>query len=186
MRPADERDFVDYVAARLPALHRTAFLLCGDPHRADDIAQATATTLYHQWRRVRAADNPDAYVHRILVRKYLDEKRLGWARVRLMASPPAGEPEPAASGIEDRDELRTALAELPRAQRTALVLRFLCDLSVADTATAMRCSTSNVKGHTARGLLALRRILAPAAPPADRGSRPGSAAEPNHEPRSGR
>jgi RNA polymerase sigma-70 factor (sigma-E family) len=173
MRADDERDFVEYLSARMPALHRAAFLLCGDPHRADDVAQATATTLYRQWRRVRAADHPDAYVHRILVRKYLDEKRLHWARVRLMPAPPVEESTETATAVEDRDELRTALAGLPRAQRTALVLRFLCDLSVVDTAVAMRCSPSNVKGHTSRGLLALRRILAPNGEPIDNESRSG-------------
>jgi RNA polymerase sigma factor (sigma-70 family) len=137
------------------------------------VAQATATTLYRRWRRVRAADHPDAYVHRILVRKYLDEKRLSWARVRLMSTPPDTGPAEPASSVEDRDELRTALARLPRAQRTALVLRFLCDLSVADTAIAMNCSPSNVKGHTSRGLLALRRILAPNGEPIDNESRSG-------------
>src|SRR5688500_11569512 len=119
MRATDERDFIEYVSARMPALHRAAYLLCGDAHRADDIAQATATALYRQWRRVRAADHPDAYVHRVLVRKYLDEKRLAWARVRLMPSPPVRERvEAPATGVEDRDELRTALAVLPPAQRT--------------------------------------------------------------------
>jgi RNA polymerase sigma-70 factor (sigma-E family) len=174
MRADDEHDFVEYVSVRMPALHRAAYVLCGDTHRADDIAQATATALYRQWRRVREADRPDAYVHRILVRKYLDEKRLSWARVRLMPSPPLEETGETGTAFEERDELRTALAALPRAQRTALVLRFLCDLSVADTAIAMHCSPSNVKGHTSRGLLALRRILAPNGEPID------------NEPRSGR
>jgi DNA-directed RNA polymerase specialized sigma24 family protein len=53
------------------------------------------------------------------------------------------------------------------------VLRFVCDLSVADTAIAMRCSPSNVKGHTSRGLLALRRILAPDGEPIDTDPRSG-------------
>jgi RNA polymerase sigma-70 factor (sigma-E family) len=166
MRTIHEDDYVEYVTARLPALHRAAYLLCGDAHRADDIVQATATALYRHWRRARAADNLDAYVHRMLVRKYLDETRSGWARVRLLG----GRPEPATgpdrasesgsgSGVEERDSLRTALAKLPNSQRTVLVLRFACDMSVEDVAAALRCSTGNVKSHTSRGLAALRRVL---------------------------
>jgi RNA polymerase sigma factor (sigma-70 family) len=61
--------------------------------------------------------------------------------------------------VELRDELVTALARLPHRQRAALVLRFLCDMSVEDVATAMRCSTGNVKSQTSRGLAAMRQVL---------------------------
>jgi DNA-directed RNA polymerase specialized sigma24 family protein len=54
-------DYVEYVSARLPALHRAAYLLCGDAHRADDIVQATITTLSVNWRRASRADNLDGY-----------------------------------------------------------------------------------------------------------------------------
>jgi RNA polymerase sigma-70 factor (sigma-E family) len=160
MHGDDEREFVEYVSARLPALHRTAFLLCGDGHLADDIVQSAATALYRYWHKARAADNLDAYVHRILVRKYLDEVRGSRLRTWLTPSPPE-RPAPAETGIEERDALQTALAGLPRSQRTVLVLRFVCDLSVDDTAAILRCSASNVKGHTSRGLAALRRLLSP-------------------------
>ncbi|MFD0745619.1 sigma factor-like helix-turn-helix DNA-binding protein [Phytohabitans flavus] len=103
------------------------------------------------------ADNLDAYVQRILVRKHLDERRLGWSRVRLLPEPP-DTTAPATGDVEIREELRAALEQLPRAQRTVLVLRFACDLSVGDVAAVMRCSPSNVKSHTARGLAALRHL----------------------------
>jgi RNA polymerase sigma-70 factor (sigma-E family) len=139
-------------------LHRAAYLMCGDPHRADDIVQATMTKLYHKWRHVRAADSIEAYVHRMLVNEFLTERRHGWARVRLMADAPERAAAPAGS-VEDRDELRAALARLPRTQRTVLVLRFACDMSVEDVAAALRCSEGTVKSHTSRGLAALRHLL---------------------------
>jgi DNA-directed RNA polymerase specialized sigma24 family protein len=100
----------------------------------DDIVQATATAVYRHWRRARAAGNTDAYVHRMLVRKYLDEKRVGWARVQLMPAPPDlavadSRQLPRSADVEARDELRTALSELPRAQHAVLVLRYACDRS---------------------------------------------------------
>ena len=68
MRTADEEQYVEYVTARLPGLRRTAYLLCGDAHRADDVVQATITKLFLHWRRAREAENLDGYVHAILVR----------------------------------------------------------------------------------------------------------------------
>src|SRR5262249_15990480 len=88
MRAEYEAEYVEYVTARLGRLHRAAYLLCGDAPRADDIVQATVTALYVQWRRARSAEHLDAYVHRILVRRYLDEKRLAWSRVVLSATSP--------------------------------------------------------------------------------------------------
>jgi RNA polymerase sigma-70 factor (sigma-E family) len=153
-----EREYVEYVSARLPALRRAAYLLCRDPHRADDIVQATTTALYRTWRRVRAADSIDGYVHRTLVRKYLDERRLPWNRVRLMWQIPDPVEHPV-SRIEDRDQLRAALARLSHAQRTVLVLRFVCDLSVEQVAEILGTSQSNVKSHCARGLAAMRKAI---------------------------
>ena len=160
MRPELQREYVEYVRGRLPRLHRAAYLLCGDPHRADDIVQATLTALYVNWKRAAAADNLDGYVHRILVRRYLDDRRLRWSKVRLTdLLPEDGTAAPADHRVADRDELVTALRALPKGQRAVLVLRFLVDLSVEDTAQALDCSAGNVKSQSARGLTALRGHL---------------------------
>ena len=160
MRPEQERDYADYVSGRLPRLHRTAYMLCGDVHRADDIVSATLTALYMNWKRAAAADNVDGYVHRILVRRYLDERRLRWSRVRLGPLPPDASTVAAAEhGVDERDELMTALRTLPKGQRAVVVLRYLNDLSVEATAEALGCSAGNVKSQCARGLSALREAL---------------------------
>src|SRR5258706_578774 len=156
-----EREFVEYVSARLPGLHRTAFLMCGDAHLADDVVQQTIRAVYVNGRGVSGADNVDAYVHRMLVHKLVDEKRLSWAKVRLLGGTPEPERPPVTPHDElaERDSLLAALAHLPRGQRTVLVLRFLCDLSLAHTAAAMGCSERNVKSQTARALAAVRLLL---------------------------
>jgi len=158
MRPEDETEYVEYVTARMPVLHRTAYLLCGDAHRADDIVQTTLTKLYRHWRRAAGVDNTDAYVRQMLVRTYLDDRRGGWSRVWLMSEAP-DRPSAGTPGIEERDAVNDLLAGLPPAQRAVLTLRFACDLSVAEVATLLNCSTGNVKSHTSRGLAALRRRL---------------------------
>jgi RNA polymerase sigma-70 factor (sigma-E family) len=162
MRPDQEREYIEYVTGRLARLHRTAYLLCGDGHRADDIVQTTLTALYTQWKRVAAADNVDAYVHSILVRRYLDERRLRWSRVRLGDVPPhAATVEAADNGIVERDALMAALRVLPKGQRAVVVLRYFDDLSVEATAEALKCSVGNVKSQCARGLATLRAALGP-------------------------
>ncbi|WP_436527513.1 SigE family RNA polymerase sigma factor [Actinoplanes sp. HUAS TT8] len=158
MRSDHEKEYADYVAGRLSRLHRAAYLLCADPHQADDIVQATVTSLYLNWRRAVRADDLDAYVHRILVRRYLDERRRRWSRVLLGDRIP-DRPAPAAADVEERDALMTALRSLPRGQRAVVVLRFFSDLSVEATAEALGCSVGNVKSQCARGLAALRTAL---------------------------
>jgi RNA polymerase sigma-70 factor (sigma-E family) len=158
MPPEAEREYVEYVSARLPRLHRAAFLLCGDAHRADDIVQATLTTLYLKWSRAAAADNLDGYVHRILVRRFLDEKRQRWSRVALYASTPEQGTRDD-HGVEERDLVVTALRQLPKGQRAVLVLRFFCDLTVEVTAQVLGCSVGNVKSQSSRGLATLRRAM---------------------------
>ncbi|GIH19598.1 SigE family RNA polymerase sigma factor [Rugosimonospora africana] len=158
MRSETQREYVDYVTARLPHLKRAAYLLCGDSDRADDIVQATVTALYVHWQRATTVDNLDGYVHRMLVRRYLDEKRHRWSRVVLTETLPDRGVAPA-DGVEDSDLVSSALRRLAPGQRAVLVLRFLCDLSVEDTAAALRCSQGNVKAQTARALDALRSLM---------------------------
>lgn len=159
MSRADE-EYTARVRELLPRLRRTAYLLCADWDRADDLVQATITRLYVKWRRARAADSLDAYVRTMLVRQFLGEQRAGWrTRVSVVDSVP-DLPAPGPD-VEAGLDLRRALEAVPPRQRATLVLRFFCDLSVEQTAAALGCSAGNVKSQTSRGLTALRAILGP-------------------------
>src|SRR5215467_13367516 len=117
-----DAEFTDFVAVRLPALRRVAFLLCQDWHQADDLVQVAITRLYANWRRAAVMDHTEAYVRTILVREYLSERRSGWAR---RVSLDAVVPELAAVQ-PDRDvglDINAALAGLPPRQRATIVLR---------------------------------------------------------------
>jgi RNA polymerase sigma-70 factor (sigma-E family) len=157
MSLANEGAFRSFAIARRPALRRSAYLLCGDWHRADDLVQTALVKLYVAWPRVQGDGPPDAYVQRILVRCFLDEKRRPWRRespveiVDLDAA--AGRPE------DELLDLRSALGRLPRRQRATLLLRFWLDMSVAQTADALGCSEGTVKSQTARALTTLRDLL---------------------------
>lgn len=156
-----ERDYVDYVTVHLPSLHRVARLLCRDEHRAEDIVQSTITKLYIHWRRASASTNLDSYVRTMLVRTFLSEQRLAWAKVRLFGFPQDIPRSPAvpAPDVETRDLVHTALSRVAPKQRAVLVLRFLCDLPVAEVAEILGCSSGNVTSLTTHGLRRLRALL---------------------------
>jgi RNA polymerase sigma-70 factor (sigma-E family) len=157
MSEADESAFRAYAVSRRPALRRTAYLMCGDWHQADDLVQTALTKLFVAWKRVRNDDQPDAYTRRILTRCYLDERRRPWRRespVDVLDDRPARtRPD------EDALDLRDALAVLSARQRATLVLRFWADASVAETAAALSCSEGTVKSQTARAIATLRSLL---------------------------
>ncbi|MGX7824063.1 SigE family RNA polymerase sigma factor [Actinokineospora sp. 24-640] len=151
-------EFAAYFAARADAMRGTAYLLCGDWHRAEDLVQSAFVKLYRVWNRVSRRDRLDAYTRQIVVRTFLDESRRGFFHRERVTDQPA-DGSLAAERPEDRMVLLAALARVPLRQRTALVLRFWEDLSVEETATAMRCSTGTVKSQTSRGLSTLRALL---------------------------
>ena len=165
MNAGRDPEFTEYVGARLPWLRRTAFLLCQDWSRADDLVQAAITSLYVHWGRARAVEHTDSYARTILVRVYLSEQRSGWMRrVSLSGRLPDRPDRPGRAADHDAViDLRDALARVPPRQRATLVLRYYSDLTVEQTAKVLGCSAGTVKSQTAKGLLALRRALEPAA-----------------------
>jgi RNA polymerase sigma-70 factor (sigma-E family) len=153
-----ESQYTEYVSARMPVLRRTAFLLCGDSHRADDLVQAAITRLYLHWRKASGVENLDAYVRAILVRAFLNDQRRGWFQRERVTAEPAELPAPA-TDPETKAVLHAALATVPPRQRAALVLRFLFDLPVAEVAALLGCAEGTVKSLTSDGLKSLRRKL---------------------------
>ena len=151
MRSASDEGYVEYVEARLPALKRLAYLLCGDDHRADDLVQESIVKLYVKWSTASRADNLDAYARAIVVRTHIDNGRRPWSRVSLFGQAPdqRGEPDRDRS---DRYLLHDALGRLPAGQRAVLVLRYLCDLSIDEVAGNLGCSPGTVKSQSAHGL----------------------------------
>jgi RNA polymerase sigma-70 factor (sigma-E family) len=157
----DEQDFAEYFAARRDAVRRSAYLLCGDWHRADDFAQTAFVALHRRWRKIRDRGALDAYVRRTLVRAVIDESRRPWRRERFVDELPEtpGDTGELGDSVATRSALLDGLRAVPPRQRAVLVLRFLEGLDVAATARALKCSEGTVKSQTARGLTALREAL---------------------------
>jgi RNA polymerase sigma-70 factor (sigma-E family) len=155
--PPDDR-YTRYVRGRMAYWRRTAYLMCGDWDRGDDVVQRVLTELYRKWPRVHRQDNPDALVRTMLMRRLLDERRSRWSRVRLSADLPEA-PAPATPDVGERMAMVAALRRVAPRQRAVLVLRFFEDLTVEETADALNCSAGTVKSQTAKGLATLRRLL---------------------------
>ncbi len=163
MRRSEEQGFTEFAAAHHEWLVRTGSALAGDPHAGQDLAQEALVKAYVKWRRVRAADNPRAYLRTILVRCAIDASRRP-AR-REVARENGDLPEPLrrvddhAQALVDRDHVNAALDALPPRQRQVLVLRFVEDLDVATTADLLRVREGTVKSTTHAALAALRAGL---------------------------
>ena len=153
-------DFEDYVAARGRALERYAFVLSGDPHTAEDLVQTALLKAYRRWRRVSAAEHPDAYVRRIVTTSYLDwRRRRGNAEEPVGELPDTGSGPDLADGVVRRDELRRALGALTPQQRAVLVLRHYEGYDDAAIAAVLKCGEGTVRTHASRGAERLRRAL---------------------------
>ncbi len=175
MNRSRDAEYTEYVTARLPSLRELAAVLCGDWQRADDLVQATLTTLYVHWGRAGAASHPDAYARAVLVREFIHERRSAWVKRVSLGGRVADSPA-AAVDHDAALDLRAAVSALPPRQRATLVLRFYCDLNVDQAAEILGCSPGTVKSQTAKALAAVRRTLRPA-PAAGSGGQPAAAAE---------
>ncbi len=161
MEQREEQEFAEYFAARRDAVRRTAYALCGDWHRADDLAQTAFVALHRRWRKIRDRGALDAYVRKTLVRAMIDETRRPWRRERYVEEMPevASSDSEVGDAVATRSALLGGLRRVPPRQRAVLVLRFLEGLDVAAVAEAMKCSEGTVKSQTARGLATLRDVL---------------------------
>jgi RNA polymerase sigma-70 factor (sigma-E family) len=162
MTKIDQTGFHEFVGSRLEMWRRAAYLLSRDWHGADDLVGITVGRLYRNWSRACAADNIDAYVHGMLAHAFLDERRRPWRRERAEAGTAfnGGGVDVPMNAIEERETLLALVRQLPPRRRAVVVLRFYCDLSVAQTAAVMGLSEGTVKSQCARGLDALRNLLA--------------------------
>jgi RNA polymerase sigma-70 factor (sigma-E family) len=156
-----DAEFREFTRTRASQLHQCAYLLCGDWHLAHDLVQDTLVKAYQHWPRVRSAENPDAYVRRIL----LNEVRGRWRRRERSVPVPRFTDgiEPVTHDTTDeiarRAGLMQALVALPLRQRATVVIRYLEGMSERETAAVLGCSEGTVKSQSARALGTLRKYL---------------------------
>lgn len=156
MGPEQDADFAAFVIAAQPRLRRTAYLICADWHRAEDIVQTALAQMHSRWARLCAGEGPAGYVHRAVVNAAIDELRRPWRREHATDTLPERSTPPD-DGLTV--EVLAALATLPARRRAVVVLRYVEDLDVEATAHLLGISTGTVKSQSAKGLAALRTVL---------------------------
>jgi RNA polymerase sigma-70 factor (sigma-E family) len=152
-----ETEFVELATARGAALFRTALLLTGDWHAAEDVVQETLGKLYVHWSQVARADDPAAYARAVLVRTFLSGRRR-----RSSTERPRADVDPGVVHDEDlalRQTLLAALAQLSAQDRAVLVLRYWEDLDAAAAAELLGSTPAAVRTRSKRALAKLRELV---------------------------
>lgn len=154
---AKDAEFSAWMAARQPALLRTAYLLSSDHHGAEDLVQVTLAKVYLTWTKVHTREAIDGYARRILINEHNSLWRRAWKkRETVSAEIPEWIPTHDTYDEGRNSALWKLVKTLPRRQRAAVVLRYYEELSEAETADVLRCSVGTVKSQTSRALATLR------------------------------
>lgn len=153
-------EFEAWMAARQHKLLRTAYLLTGDVHAAEDLTQTALAKVYLAWDRVSAAQNVDAYARKILVNEHTSMWRRMWRHREVVTDTsaydvPVSSPEYDGVGAA----LWEAVCSLPDRQRAVVVLRYYEQLSEKETADALGVSLGTIKSQSSRALDTLRTRL---------------------------
>ena len=145
-------DFTAYVGAHWPRLVRSAVLLGCSPTEAEDVVQSALERCLLHWRRVVAASDRDAYVHRVLINTFTSARRRRWTGERPTADVPDDAVTDHTPVVDDADAVMRALGRLSADQRAAVVLRYYVDLGEHQMATVLGVAPGTVKSRLARAL----------------------------------
>jgi RNA polymerase sigma-70 factor (sigma-E family) len=156
-----EQRFAELYLQHASEAIRLAFLLTGDQHAAEDIAQDAFISLFGRFQERKSPDAFEAYLRRTIVNVSRDRFRKLRSERRYMArqANSSSFQVAVAPQIEEREVIRKALQTLPHRQRAALVLRFYLDLSEQQTADVLQCSVPAVKSLVTRATGALRKRM---------------------------
>jgi len=156
-------EFEEFAHARTSHLLRSAWLLCGDLHQAEDLVQETLAKVYVRWHRRLAGsiENPAAYAQTTLVRTFLSARRRRSSGELPYAEPPDGVHPDRAAETDLQLLVAEALAGLAPSDRAVLVLRYLEDRSVTESAAVLGISEGAVRNRSMRALDRLRPLLSP-------------------------
>jgi RNA polymerase sigma-70 factor (sigma-E family) len=154
-----DEEFTAFAVSSLPDLRRTAYLMCGNWHHAEDAAQEALIRVYRSWRRVDRREGLLAYARRTTIRILIDQSRRPWRRERSTDRPESNQAVDPTAEVDQREAMVRALLSLSPGRRACVVLRFYHDLTVAETARALGCSEGTVKSQTSDALKALRSLV---------------------------
>lgn len=155
-RELDE-EFAEFARGAAPRLLKAAWLICGDPHQAEDLVQSAMVKVYLRWTRLREG-SPLAYARRCLLTTHIDTHRRTGRETTFAETPEVGSWDPS---WDDTDEVVRLLATLPLRERQVVVMRHYAGLPEAHVAELLGISVGTVKSSASRGLARLRQALHP-------------------------
>ena len=155
-----DADFGDFVRSRTHSLLRSAYLLTGDQHLAEDLVQEALARTHRAWGRLERAGNAEAYARKVMYHAQVSF----WRRPKVAESLPGDLPDrsdgrDSSDASAQRVVLQQALLKLSPKQRAVIALRFFEDHSEAEAAELLGVSVNTVKTQCARGLAKLRTLL---------------------------
>jgi RNA polymerase sigma-70 factor (sigma-E family) len=162
--PVRSRSFDEFVKLNVGDLLRLGYLITWDRSEAEDLVQECLFRVARRWPKVQVMDMPLAYARRVLINLAFDARqRRSRRREELLADIPLTLIDESRSdefdALIDRSEMRIAIGQLTRQQRTVLGLRYFLDLSEAQVAAILGCSQGNVKSTSSRALARLRELM---------------------------
>lgn len=159
---ASDTDYADFVRSRTHSLLRSAYLLTGDQHLAEDLVQEALARTHRAWARLERAGNAEAYARKVMYHAQVSV----WRRPKVAEVLPGELPDRSAGHGPDSVEaaaerivVRRALLALSPKQRAVIVLRYFEDRTEAEAAQLLGVSISTVKTQTGRALERLRTLL---------------------------
>jgi RNA polymerase sigma-70 factor (sigma-E family) len=165
----EDDGFTQFVVTARPGLRRSAYLLCGDWHEAEDLTQNALLAVLRRWDKLRWPDAAAGYARAAMYRIFISERRhVRWRLETTHAEVPEpdrasadgdGDGDGSENSIADRIVLLEALGRLPPRQRAAVMLRYIEDLDVTRTAEILECEPSTIRSQTARALATMRLVM---------------------------
>jgi RNA polymerase sigma factor (sigma-70 family) len=153
----DDPSFEHFFLAEHERLFQALYLLTGDRFEADDLAQEALLRAYERWDRVGGMDSPSGYVYRTALNLHRSRVRSLMVRARrVFAAVPA---EDLSGSVTASQDVRSALALLPRGQREAVVLVEWLGLGSEQAGRVLGIDASSVRGRLHRAHASLRNLL---------------------------
>ena len=156
-----EDDYAEFVRGRSHALLRSAYLLTGDQHLAEDLVQEALARTHRAWSRLHDTGNAEAYARRVMYHLQVSV----WRRRKVAEDLPGELPDHYGASGDDSESItrritvQRALLSLSAKQRAVVVLRFFEDHTEVEAAEMLGVSVSTVKTQTARALEHLRKLV---------------------------
>jgi len=159
---ARDAEYADFVRSHTRALLRSAYLLTGDQHLAEDLVQEALARTHRVWDRLEHAEHATAYARKVMYHAQVSlwrRRRAAEVLPGTIVDQPGVPTDDLAETAAQRVVLRHALQTLSPKQRAVIVLRYFEDRTEAEAAQLLGISVSTVKTQSARALERLRTML---------------------------